>query len=253
MKDLHIGVRASDDRLDDFLRRVLAAHLVTDVEAVPNYSIALASAPKNTRAAGFHLLHRNSYRVLRTRDPSRLVRGLFNHLDSHEEPPEGVIRINGLPLIGERGAFVAPTILRQYLAQMERRLNLRGVRIVDSPWALVDHVRGELIVPEPSLTVDWTPFDELDELAPGSRPDPTVPPGRYPMTGWAFLGYGPPPSRAQAVALASRLTVGVGDLGGQEYLEALAAVMSDIEPARLEWDSPAKLAEPILTMMSGGT
>ena len=98
---------------------------------------------------------------------------------------------------------IAPLVLQQYAAQFERRLNVRGVRIIDVPWLEVDWEANEVVVPEPGADVDGRLFDELDAIAPSPVMDESVAPGRYPIVGCAFIGEGPAPSRALAVALAS--------------------------------------------------
>ena len=70
-----------------------------------------------------------------------------------------------------------------------------------------------------------------------------MPTGRYPLTGWAFLGDGDAMSRAQAVALATRSTLHPD--GIQPTLDALATVMREIEPTSLPWSAPAELVAAI--------
>ena len=81
--------------------------------------------------------------------------------------------------MGERGALIAPAALRQWMSAVERRLNVRGLRVVDAPWVLVDVDTNEVVVPDPmaaGLGVDLDAFRALDDLAPvvalgsGGRP-----------------------------------------------------------------------------------
>ena len=108
--------------------------------------------------------------------------------------------MNGVALVGEHGALIAPAALRQWMAAVERRLNVRGLRVVDAPWVLVDVDTNEVVVPDPAaagLAVDGDAFRALDDLAPASRPDPAVAIGRYPLNAWAFIGDGTAMTRAQ--------------------------------------------------------
>ncbi len=137
---------------------------------------------------------------------------------------EGRLTVNGVALVGERGALIAPAALRQWMAAIERRLNLRGLRVVDAPWVLLDPDTNEVVVPDPAaagLAVEPEAFHALDDLAPSSRPDAAVAVGRYPLVGWAFTGDGEAMSRAQGVAFALRLTNNAAGL--QPTLDALGA------------------------------
>ena len=235
--------------MSQLLRRALGAHVVEHVAAPPNYSVVLADAPES-RPAGFHFLYRSSTRVLRTRDPQRLVRGLFSYLSGHHRSDDAnLLWLRGVALVGERGVVIAPAVLRQYATQLERRLNLGGARFVDMEAVAIDWSSSEVVVPEPLLEVDWSQLDHLGSVVPGARPDPPVPPGRYPVVGWAFLGQGNPPSRAQAVALATRFVARSAGSGRQHTLDALSHVMRSLAPARLEWSEPSRLAAPLLEMM----
>jgi hypothetical protein len=129
------------------------------------------------------------------------------------------------------------------MSAVERRLNGRGLRVVDAPWVLVDAESNEVVVPDPvaaGLGVDPDAFRELEDLTPSSHSDPAVAPGRYPLVGWAFTGDGKPMSRAQGVAFALRLTNSTNGL--QPTLDALAHVMRATPPVSVEWTAPALLA-----------
>ena len=88
-----------------------------------------------------------------------LLQGLTSHLDSNRPVGDGMLRAQAVALVGESGALVAPAILRQYLAQVERRLNVRGVRIADPPWVSIDWKKRVVIVPKPELDIDWSAMD----------------------------------------------------------------------------------------------
>jgi hypothetical protein len=258
---LHIGVRANTTSLDEVLRAALAAHLVDDVEAPANYSVQLGEPSTSGAGAGFHFLYRSSASVVRTRDARRVVRGLFTHLSSHHvDPGPGLLRVHGVTLVAGDTAVLAPAALRQWPELIERRLNGQGLRFADTPWALVDPARAEVVVPEPSLDIDWSALDPLDMLAGGrGRPDPPVAPGRYPLVGWAFwVGADVTGrlSRAQAVMHALQLTIGAIDAGAgrgdvQRALDGLAAVVREIEPAAIAWDDPIELVQPLVALASG--
>ena len=258
---LYLGVRSTMTAVDEVVRAALAAHLVTDVEAPPNYSVQLGEQSTSGAATGFHFLYRSSASVVRTRDPRRVVRGLVTHLSSHRvDPGPGLLRVHGVTLVAGGTAVLAPAILRQWPELIERRLNGQGLRFADTPWALVDPARAEVVVPEPGLEVDWPALDRLDALTGVSaRPDPPVEPGRYPLVGWAFwVGSDVTGrlSRAQAVMHALQLTIGaIDDDGGrddvQRALDGLASVVREIEPAAIAWNDPTELVQPLVALASG--
>jgi hypothetical protein len=227
------------------LRRALRPHFVAGLDPPANYSVRLAAADEtHRRGAGFHFLYRGSSPVVRTRDPQRLAAGLCQHLAAFlPATTEGRLTVNAVALVGERGALIAPAPLRQWMSAIERRLNGRGLRVVDAPWVLLDADTNEVVVPDPvaaGLAVDPAAFGALDDLAPSSRIDPPVASGRYPLVGWAFTGDGNAMSRAQGVAFALRLTS--NGAGLQPTLDALAQVMRATPPVSVEWAEPAKLA-----------
>jgi hypothetical protein len=253
--DAHVGIRTTEPWMHEVLRSLLAAHLAPDATAPTSYLVRVADAPKNRRATGFHLLHKGTAIVLRTRDLERLVQGLITHLDTHRQADDGTLRAQGVALVGARGALAAPAALRRHLAQVERRLNVRGVRIADQPWVQIDWKAREVVVPEPELDLDWTAMSRLADKAREGLVDPVVPAARYPLVGWAFATAesGSSPSRAQAVAMAARLTVAGGPAGLQDLLDALSHLMAGVPPFRLRWDAPKLLTAPLLDMMEGGS
>jgi hypothetical protein len=260
---LYIGVRSNTTSVDDVLRTALAAHLVENVEAPANYSVQLGEPSRSGAGTGFHFLYRSSASVVRTRDARRVARGLFTHLSSHRvDLGRGLLRVHGVTLVAGGTAVLAPSVLRQWPELIERRLNGQGLRFADTPWALVDAARAEVVVPEPSLEVDWSALDRLDPPAGGrARPDPPVEPGRYPLVGWAFR-VAPDVtgrlSRAQAVMHAMQLTIGAIDADGgrddlQRALDGLASLVREIEPAAVAWNDPVELVEPLVALASGAS
>jgi hypothetical protein len=162
--------------------------------------------------------------------------------------------MHAVTLVSGTSALLAPPVLRQWPELIERRLNAGGMRFADTPWALVDPVRREVIVPDPVLDVDWDALDGVDALTAGrDRPDPPVPPGRYPIAGWAFrvrADQAGPLTRAQAVMQGLQLVIGSLERGAQQALDDLTTVVRAIEPAGIAWDDPAELVPPLVALVS---
>lgn len=250
---LHVGVRSTFPAVQELLQTALAAHVVDDSRTPPNYSLLIGDGLRG-RAKGFHFLYRSSNAHLRTRDARRLVRGLLAHLSSLRTSQfDGLIAAHATCLVGSRGAAIAPLSLRQLRSQIERRLNLRGVRYVDLPWIFLDPGTSEVVVPAPTLQIDAAAMASLDELVPSRREDPPVAAGRYPLESWIFFGSSERPlSRGQALAAAAHDTFSGGLTPHQATLEALALVMRGIEPVTLSWAEPVQLVDPLVELVGGG-
>jgi hypothetical protein len=252
-------VRATTSGLNDVLRAAFARHVVHGVDAPPNYSVQLGEASAGGASSGFHFLYRSSTAVVRSRDARRILRALVTYLSSHQlddsrHRDPGLIRMHAVTLVSGSSAVLAPPVLRQRVELIERRLNGRGVRFADTPWALVDPDRGEVIVPEPVLDVDSDALDGLDALTEGrDRPDPSVLPGRYPIAGWAFRvreGNAGRLTRAQAVMQALPMMIGSLERGAQRALDDLTTVVRGIEPAGIAWNDPADVVAPLVALAS---
>jgi len=237
--EFHVGVRCNDTSFAHVLFDVLAAHRVEGVDAPPNYSVKIADDDRR----GFHLLYRSSALAVRTRDPRRLVAAVCRYLASHAPYDPELFVLAGVVVVGRHGAVIAPSGLRQMLPTVERRLDARGLRVVDAPWVLLDPAARAVVVPEHGLAVD----DRALEMLPlPAREEPPVAPGRYPVVGWALSG-DVPLTRAQAVAQATRAVV--DGRAPQAVLDGLAHVMCHIRPVALRLGEPAAVAAALGALM----
>ncbi len=244
-------MRSSTEAGRQLVRRLLAGHLVDGVEAPANYSLLIAP-PSGRGAGGIHFLYRGTAPIVRTRDPHRLVMGLLSFLNSHAAPAPGMEMVAVGLVDREDRAVLAPYALRASLDRVERRLGSRGLRVVDTPWAVVDAGSRELVVPEPDLNLHWPALERLREVAP--RPaaaDKPVPPGRYPIRAWALPASARlegPLSRGAGVLLAATLVVRPAEIGGQRCLEDLARIIGPVPPFGIRWSGPedlvARLVDP---------
>ena len=188
--------------------------------------------------------------MIRTRDLRRLVDGLLAYLSAAVERPGDTLRVDVLALVKDGAAILAPSAIRSSLASIERRLNAKGLRVVDRPWACVDATAGELVVAEPELSVDPLALDELGRVGR----DGAVMPGRYPVVGWAF-GVGQeeqgPISRALALTLAGSRLVDRATLQPQVALDRLASLVSRLRPVAIWGETPQELVGPLAALASG--
>jgi hypothetical protein len=207
--DYHLGVRASSEELVSALAGMLAAHVVDDPEAGPNFSVQLVTDGGTRRP--FHFLFQQSITAVRSRSPERILRALLSYLTYHAlEEREDLVTVHSLAFVRDGQSVLVPHLVRLALKKVERHFNRAGFALVDTPNALIDPSTGDLVVPEPALEVDHDALAAAARLAPQpDRPDTIVAPGRYPITYWAFGGgEGEEISPARALSEAVPLLLG---------------------------------------------
>jgi len=201
--DWHIGVRHNGSDALDALARVLPGALIDDPQVPDNYSLALSPrAGKGARA--LHLLVSGSRQLVRSRSAARVVRGLLTRLTFDLFPiDDGLVSVHMTALVRDGDTVMVPRRIMLERDRTQSRLDRAGYQIVDCPFALVDPVTRELVVPEPRLAYDRDALAALDRDDDAGRERPAVLPGRYPITAWRFgateeaVG---PMSQARAVA-----------------------------------------------------
>lgn len=191
--------------------------------------------------------------VVRTRDQGRLIDALLGYLSSAgEQADDETLRLDVVAYVKDDTALLAPPEIRWVMASIERRLNAKGLRVLDRPWARIDIETGDLLVTGPDLTVDWRVLEEHGEgLGTRARSDRSVLPGRYTVAGWGFWLGGideQPISRALALALASSRLVDRNSLGSADGLARLADLMVGIEPVALSSDRLERLVDPLVAL-----
>lgn len=252
--DLHLGVRSNTPVMHALLERALADHVVEGIEAPANFTVLVADGGGHSSGGkGFHFLYADATAVVRTRDPDRLVRALLAHLSAHQ-PHEaaGLLRLHGRAFVKDGRALLAPGVVGTWLPVVERRLNVRGVQVVDGPWMTIRPDSSELIVPEPSLTVDWSALDGLALLpGTGGRPDPGAAYGSYPATSWAFAApdLPGPLSRASAVLRAMRLVLNGDEVGARPALDGLVTMMRHVRPVGITWTNERELVSALVALL----
>ena len=243
-----MGVRFSTVEAQKAVERAISAHTVVGpLDSPPHYSVLVAGSNANgDPSRGFHFLYRGAAVVVRTPDPRRLVKALLSHLSAHDpEPSAGLLKVNGTALVRDGSALVGPADLRWRLDVLERRLQSKGFRVVDTPVVLIDPERGELVVPPPHLRIDEPGLDCVgDGFPPPRRADTPVRAGRYPISGWAFAVVperAGPLSRAVATALAAQWVTNISELGVQHVLSALATVIRRVRPTGIATPKPPEI------------
>ena len=242
--EFHIGVRADSLATDDLLGRVFATHrLPGDVEAPDNYSVVIAEEGKRS-ARSLNLLLWGSSTVVRSRSPRRVLLALAAYLSSALEPQEGLLRTSNVGAIVGDSAILMPSVVMQWLEDVQPRLSRLGVRLVDQPFSTIDPDRLELVVPEPRVEVDEGALAEISEPTPSRSEQPRVEPGCYPLRAWTVWEteeVDAPLTRAKAVA-ASLPSIIANPEDLEALLPQLGSLVERISPIPLVFDTPDELA-----------
>jgi len=235
-----------DLETDQLLRRALAHHLVTDVEAPGNYSLILASGGRNRKIEQVSLLYQSSQLVVRGRTPSRVLHGLLAYLSAHLDGVEG-FRTNALVAIADGQAVMMPPVMRGSLKVLQPHLRRARWQLADVPYCYLDFETAEVVVPGSSLTVDESVLDEIQASEDASKELPYVLPGRYPIRGWACPAETERGTLSRAMAVAATMSaiehtdIEHTELGIRGIMDALATLFSIVKPVAVPIGRPKEM------------
>jgi hypothetical protein len=224
----HIGVRSNHPKVDGLLRAVLAAHLVEDDDAPPNYSVFVNSDERDLlETQGLHFLYRTSTKIARSRE----VRPIFDHLlaslQGHlHRRQSDVLRVRAVGFVRGGRAVIAPAAVSRDWPAIEPRLRRAGVRLVDTSALQIDPTRRQLIVEPLELHID----DDALASVPGSAQGHSAtinPPGRYDVVAWLLDDRSGTTtgSTAHAIAEVIRWLPDASTLGGRRMLTDLVRLL----------------------------
>jgi len=234
-----------DTETDELLRRALAHHLVPDVEAPANYSLILSGGGRNKKIEQVNLLYRSSKLVVRSRTPSRVVHGLFAYLSGHMDRPEG-IRTGAVVVIADGNAVLMPPVVLGSLKVLQPYLRRARWQIADVPYAILDVEAGEVVIPEPALTVDTTILEEIEAREASAKELARVLPGRYPIQGWACPADTEVDVLSPAMAVALTLpSVDETFLGIEGTVKALGRLFSRVKPVGVQLGKPKEMVNEL--------
>jgi hypothetical protein len=232
-----IGVRTNDLGAGEWLRAVLRAHVVPEVDAPPNVSLFVGDADGKVRK--LHRLYRGGGVVLHTRSMGRLVRAALANLDAFLAPPAGIRRIHARVLVRDGGAVLVNQRFYGQLDGIERRLERVGYQVAETHGAPVDPRTYEVVLAQPRFNVDAATVASLDREFPPEPREFHPASVRLPIAGLALPTYDdqahedahredeedsdPSSSARSLVALANVVNVGDGVLHAEdlEFLRGL--------------------------------
>ena len=229
------------------LARLLGPSLAEDAPAAAVlYSLEL-HPPATGRPQPLHALLADGCTFVRARDPMRVLRALAAHLALCDEIPGGrFLRIEGVAVTGERGTAVLPIDLRRSLAPLERRLGVTGLRLVDTPYVLVDPTTGDLVVP-PAPEVAPSVLGDV-ELYRGEDAPGAAPPGRHRIQGWLLDELRGAPDR---VRVALPLALNGGILGADKTRRVITKVQSRAALVSRWYPWPDDLVSAVVRLAEG--
>jgi peroxiredoxin len=214
----HVGVGYDSPAAAELLDRLFAGARVHDRRVPDNYSVMLqpdhAGWPRP-----LNLLVRGGAQVVRSRSVARTLRALVSYLSAETAPPDPACwSVRATAVVHDGRAVLLPRGLRGWIKDLAPRLGRRGTTFVDSPFAAVDPVTAELVVPALSVAHDVSLLID-PELDGGSTRDRSfVEPGRYPISAWHLAGEAEEPGRQTA---------------GWAIANAYPLVQADDDPARV--------------------
>jgi len=251
----HVGVRSDSPATRATVRRLLATHHVAGAEAPANLSVRLAAGSSASGERGeraLHLTFQSCQVRVRTRDGARALDGLLHQLQAFLPREPGCLVVQAAPVVSTDGAaYLLPAEALAWLKQLQPRLARLGLRLADVPFATVDPVSAELVVPVPGVEHDRAVVDAHASLPRGGSELARVLPGRYPLRAWAWPS-GPDLTGPGAVALALAAilrTVDVEVLGPQPTLDALGAVLGRTVPYGVWYGSVGELVDQVASML----
>jgi len=242
--DFHIGVRYNSEEAADLLDRLLLGSVVADSKAPDNYSVAIH--PQGGGSRGLSLLVKGGQQLVRSRSSARVLQGLLLHLSMATAPLDpGYLHLYASVAVRDGEAFLLPNVAGSWLKQIQPRLARRGLQLADVPFAVIDPVSAELIVPEPELPYDRELLDRLDKDLKLTSELPRVRPGRYPISRWfQTLADGVSLTAAIAVANAVPMVMLPPD-GLAAGLAQVVSLLASVEATAIAFDSPRSLADDL--------
>jgi hypothetical protein len=239
--------------VDATVRALLARYVVDGVKAPPNYSVRIGGSDAEGRGGrDLHLLYKSSTKAVRSRVPSRVLRGLVTYLASHTFTcPLDRLRTSAVALLADGDAVLAPPFLLRSLDVLQPRLERAGLRFVDAPFVQIDPAAAEVVVEPSALDVDDSILQALDgRFASSDREPPAVEPGRYPLRGWAVRvdrGLVGPVSPGLGLARAAH-HVALDGREVQDLLDTLGDLFGRITPFAIWDERPPDLVPQLLEL-----
>ncbi|MFN8024871.1 MAG: PqqD family peptide modification chaperone [Acidimicrobiia bacterium] len=252
----HVGIKYDDADTAAILDRLFPGARVDDLRAPENYAVALGGTP-TTKGAGasrsLKLLVQGSRQIVRSRSSARVLAGLLQHLTDDLAPRDSadpsLLRVYATPAVSDGRAVLLPAGLAEHVKQLQPRLAKVGATFVDTPSVWVDPVRGELVVPEPTVAFDAAVLDDVDRDVKLGAELPWVRPGRYPIGAWLVVR-GPEEMGPLSPGIALTSTLGL--VFGIETIERTVEVvgqlttMTERVPVMGTWyENPTELADQV--------
>ncbi len=242
--DLHLGLRFNDEALQAHVAEALRDRVRDDVDASPAYSVRLGKGGRR-KAAPLHHLYYGGRPVLGTRDVTRLLRGVAQHLSQLLEPVAGLL-VNAVPVRTPRGVLLVPGDVSGMTGSVDRLLTPEGFGFADAPRVVLHPDDATVEVPASVVDVSVNP-DEVTRFG-RSVSEPQLAVGRYPVAGWLLAVPADETGSlrpAVAVAHAARLLETPFPSGAQAALDGLVAMAALVPITGVTWATPDELVRQV--------
>ncbi|HET9441891.1 MAG TPA: hypothetical protein VFO65_01140 [Acidimicrobiales bacterium] len=198
-----------------------------------------------------HVLYRSYNAVARSRGLGDVLHALIDHLAAFAEPDRtDEVQVEAGVVVAEGGVVLIPLrVLRWEPMELGTQLRRQGLALSSMAAVRLDLDTGRLVVPEPALTLDRAPLEELGAATGGPG---WLPPGAHPVLGWVLPAPGAESlSRAAAVAIAARAVTNPATVGAGPMLRGLAAVLSAVPavPVAESWRA-AEVSQAVAAVLA---
>lgn len=244
-----VGIRANTVAGSELVEAAFTSCLLPDGTPAPcNFSVILPEPSRRGRRE-LNLLLAGSNVVARSRSPLRVLEVLAAHLNGLFDPPEGIVRLDAAGAVMDGVAVLIPRVALSPLDRVQGPLARLGLSLVDGPFAHVDPIKGELVVPEARIRVEERAVKELHGRPAGTSEPRAVPSGCYPLRSWLFAADGElSPAGAVARALGAVVT-SPSRLGG--LIDPIADLLSSLRVVSVSLGSPEGVIEQITATCRG--
>ncbi|HUF59284.1 MAG TPA: hypothetical protein VMR89_07380 [Actinomycetota bacterium] len=241
-----LGIRTTSEGFGERLDAILAEYRTEPSDGTPYYGVVLADGAEGTRREKkFHIFYRGTQPLVRTLDPSTLVRAmlsefefyLFAERDDAIYTDAGLVRAHGM-------LAVVPASVTASLWKLGGRVTREGLSLHAEPYIAVDAESGQVVPLRSALRIPDGSLETLTAFATtngDTDPSPLDGPSRVDLlcsyaTGEPSEERVEPISRGRALSQLTSNVVNLETLG----ITAVAGLARLTEGARCRQIAPAQ-------------
>ncbi len=171
--DARFAIRSTSHAFGEWLRETLGAYEVEDVEDFL-YSVVVPDAPvqRRARSKDFYILYQSSSAIVRTLDPTTLVRGLMAELEAlsfHQRDDAVYVHASAMQVAGKPALI--PSAYTPALSKVGRRLTKYEASLPGAMTVAIDLETSDVVPVRPMLELADGALERAGELFPKRGPD----------------------------------------------------------------------------------